>query len=99
MQQAGISGAAIRRGPFTARAEGRQAPLDGRPVGGLGARPEDAAAMGRVAFPLTPDALRALGDLVAWQQVTRGAAEALGRQGRAAPVSYTHLTLPTICSV
>eukprot|EP00969_Alexandrium_andersonii_P303298 13408029-Alexandrium_andersonii.AAC.1 len=63
MQQAGISGAAIRRGPFTAWAEGRHAPLEGCPVGGLGARPEDAAAMNRVAVSLSPEALRALGDL------------------------------------
>eukprot|EP00969_Alexandrium_andersonii_P265251 11722292-Alexandrium_andersonii.AAC.1 len=85
MPQAGISGAAVRRGPFRAWAQGPQAPLEGCPSGGLGARPEDAAAMGRAAFPLAPDALRTLGDLVAWQRATRDAAEALGRQGRAAP--------------
>eukprot|EP00969_Alexandrium_andersonii_P214066 9452904-Alexandrium_andersonii.AAC.1 len=60
MQQAGISGAAIRRLPFTAWAEGRHAPMDGCPVGGLGARVEDATAMDRVVFPLSADALRAL---------------------------------------
>eukprot|EP00969_Alexandrium_andersonii_P145402 6430901-Alexandrium_andersonii.AAC.1 len=59
MQQAGISGAAIRRLPFNAWAEGRNTPMDGCPVGGLAARSEDAAAMDRVAFPFPPDAMRA----------------------------------------
>eukprot|EP00969_Alexandrium_andersonii_P093825 4145165-Alexandrium_andersonii.AAC.1 len=59
MQQAGIYGAAIRRLPFTAWAEGQRTPMEGCPVGGLGARVEDAAVMGRVAFPLPADALRA----------------------------------------
>eukprot|EP00969_Alexandrium_andersonii_P162683 7191034-Alexandrium_andersonii.AAC.1 len=57
MQQVGVSGAALRRGPFTAWSEGRPAPMSGCPVGGLGARPEDAASINRVAFPLAPGSL------------------------------------------
>eukprot|EP00969_Alexandrium_andersonii_P176021 7783147-Alexandrium_andersonii.AAC.1 len=57
--------------------------MSGCPVGGLGARPGDAAAMSRVAFPLPPGALRALGDLAAWEREARGVSEALGRPGRA----------------
>eukprot|EP00969_Alexandrium_andersonii_P192240 8491337-Alexandrium_andersonii.AAC.1 len=53
------------------------------PVGDLGARPEDAAAMRRVAFPLPPAALRALGDLAAWERESRGATEVFARHGRA----------------
>eukprot|EP00969_Alexandrium_andersonii_P221551 9785444-Alexandrium_andersonii.AAC.1 len=37
--------------------------------------------MSRVAFSFSPDALRALGDLVAWHRATRDASEAFGRQG------------------
>eukprot|EP00969_Alexandrium_andersonii_P195119 8619226-Alexandrium_andersonii.AAC.1 len=57
--------------------------MAGCPVGGLGARPEDAAAMNRVAFPLSPEALRALGDLVAWRHEAQGASEVFARHGRA----------------
>eukprot|EP00969_Alexandrium_andersonii_P082541 3638704-Alexandrium_andersonii.AAC.2 len=59
--------------------------MEGCPVGGLSARHEDAAAMDRVAFPIPPDGIRALDELLAWHRTSRDAAEVLGRQGRASP--------------
>eukprot|EP00969_Alexandrium_andersonii_P342300 15130455-Alexandrium_andersonii.AAC.1 len=65
--------------------------MDGCPAGGLAARSEDATAMGRVAFPVPPEAARAFSDLLAWRRAAQEAAEALGRQGRASPERGWHL--------